>query len=71
MSQTANSIFRKSALEKISTPEQLNEYIRVTNPKVWVLLLALMALLGGAVVWAIFGSIPETVTLNGVTYARQ
>jgi len=71
MSQTANSIFRKSALEKISTPEQLNEYIRVTNPKVWVLLLALMALLGGAVVWAIFGSIPETVTLNGITYSRQ
>ncbi|RPI24919.1 MAG: hypothetical protein EHM61_15770 [Acidobacteria bacterium] len=71
MSQTSSSIFRKSALERISTPEQLNDYIRVTNPRIWILLLALLALLGGAGIWAFFGSIPETVTVNGVAYSAE
>lgn len=28
------SIFRKSSLERISSPEQLNDYIRVASPSV-------------------------------------
>ena len=36
-----NSLFRKSALEKISSPEQLNEYMKVAGPGIWAILIGL------------------------------
>ena len=50
-------IFRKSAIEGISSPEQLNDYIRVTAPGVWVILSASIILLGSLFVWAAFGRV--------------
>lgn len=66
-----DSIFRKSSLERISSPEQLNEYVKVTNPGVWAVLLGLFALLSAVGVWACLGSIPETVQLTGVAFAER
>jgi len=60
------SIFRKSSLEKISSPEQLNDYMKVTSGGIWLLLLGLFALLLAAGVWAFTGTIPDTVQLKGV-----
>ena len=50
-------IFRKKSLDKIKSPESLNDYIRVSNPSVWLILIALIILLAGACVWGIFGHI--------------
>ena len=58
------SIFRDKSLERISTPEQLNDYIKVTKPSIWVVLIATILLIAGALVWAIFGKI-EVNTENG------
>ena len=44
-------IFRDKALERVSSPEQLNDYIRVVNVGIWVILGALLALILGAVIW--------------------
>ncbi len=66
-----SSIFRKSSLERISSPEQLNEYVKITNPGVWAVLFGLFALLIAVAVWAYAGSIPETVQLTGVAFARE
>ena len=48
------SIFRKESLDRIQSPEQLNEYLRVTNPSVGVLLAAVIVLLAGMLVWGSF-----------------
>ena len=45
-------LFRKKSVERISSPEELNNYLRVTNPSVWVGLLAIVLLLAGLLVWA-------------------
>ena len=50
-------IFREKSLERISSPEQLNDYIRVTAPSVWVILAATLLLIAGTLVWAVFGKI--------------
>ncbi len=62
------SIFRKSSLERISSPEQLNDYMKVTSGGIWLMLLGLFALLFAAGVWAFTGTIPDTVQLKGVAY---
>ncbi len=56
-----NQIFRKKSLEKVSSPEQLNDYIRVSNPGVWIALTAVIVLLVGVCVWGIFGRLETSV----------
>lgn len=53
----ANSIFREKSLERVSSPEQLNEYIRVTNPGIWLTISAVIILLAGFIVWGVVGSL--------------
>lgn len=57
----ANQLFRKKSMEKVSSPEQLNDYIRVSNPGVWIALTAVIVLLVGVCVWGIFGRLETTV----------
>ena len=52
-----NSIFRQKSIDKISSPEKLDDYIKVTKPSVWITLIAIVLLLAGAVVWSIFGEV--------------
>jgi len=60
------SVFRKSSLEQLSSPEQLDQLMRVATPKGWVVLLSLVALIGVAVVWGIFGRVSVTVKGDGI-----
>lgn len=55
-----NELFRKKSLDRISSPEQMNDYIRVTNPGVWMVLGTIIALLAGVIIWAAAGRL-ETV----------
>ena len=54
-------IFRKKSLERIKSPESMDDYIQVSNPSVWLLLMSIIVLLAGACVWGIFGHIDSTV----------
>jgi HlyD family secretion protein len=58
--------FRKAALERLSSPERLDEMMRVTSPKAWVALWAAAFLILIAIVWSIFGKIPERVDGVGI-----
>ena len=61
----SKSIFREKSIERVSSPEQLNDYIKVTTPSIWVILLAVAVLLIGLLVWSIFGEI-RVNTAQGV-----
>lgn len=61
-----NTLFRKSSLDSISSPEQLNDYIKVSNPSIWLVLAALFMLLAAVVVWSFAGNLPTTVSAQGV-----
>ena len=45
-------IFRKNSLERLSSPEKLNEYIRVSRPSVWIILSAIIILTAALAFWA-------------------
>ena len=67
----ARSLFRKTSLDRVSNPEQLNDYIRVTNPGVWLILCAVILLLSGICVWGVFGRLDTTLTVAAVTQEAQ
>ncbi len=57
-----SEIFRKKSLDKVSSPEQLNDYIRVTSPSVWIILASVVVLLVGVCVWGVFGRMDTTIS---------
>ena len=57
-------LFRKKTLDRISHPKQLDDYIKVSNPGVWMILVVAILLVGGFLIWALFGTIED----NGITY---
>ncbi|MBO5551379.1 MAG: hypothetical protein J5966_05415 [Lachnospiraceae bacterium] len=50
-----SGLFRKSSLDSISGPEQMNDYIRVIGPSIWLVLIAVIVMLLGIIVWGVFG----------------
>jgi HlyD family secretion protein len=59
-------IFRQAALDRVSSPEQLDQLIQVISPKHWVSLMAFGALVATGFAWSIMGRIPITVNGRGV-----
>jgi NHLM bacteriocin system secretion protein len=61
-----DSVFRKAALDRLASPEQLDLVMEVTSPRTWLALGALGVLVVTAVVWGFTGSIPTQVEAQGV-----
>lgn len=62
-----DKIFRKKSVDRMSSPEQLNDYIKVTNPGVWMALAAIVILLIGVCVWGIFGKLETKLSVAAVS----
>ncbi len=52
-----SSIFRQDSMERISSVDRIDDYIKVTSTPVWLILLATVVVLIGLIVWSIFGQI--------------
>ncbi len=60
------TFFRKSALEKLSTPEKLDQMIKVTGPKAWIGLTTITLVLVTALVWSFGGNVKTKLNVVGV-----
>ena len=60
------SLFRKTALDALSTPEQLNQPLQLLRPTKWLLLIALGGFSLTTLLWSIFGKIPVRISGRGV-----
>ena len=58
---TKVKLFREKSLEAVESPEALNDYLQVTSPGVWMILISVILLLIGGIIWSIFGRIDTTV----------
>jgi HlyD family secretion protein len=59
-------LFRESALERLSSPEQLDQQLQVTSPRGWIALLALWSVLAAIMVWSFVGSVPTREEGRGI-----
>ena len=65
MADTGSSIFNKQALTRLHNPDDLDKFIRITSPSVWVVLLAVITLMLGLLAWGVFGSVSTSVETTG------
>ena len=61
-----STVFRKSALDKLSSPEQLDRLVKVTTPVGWMVLAGLLAVLGVILIWGLVGNVATTVAGSGI-----
>lgn len=62
----AREIFRKEAMDQLTSPEGLDRPWSLVPMRAWLSLATLSVLIGAAIAWSIVGRIPETVTGAGV-----
>jgi len=61
-----STLFRKKAMARISSPEDLTGYLRVTSPGMWIILAAVIALLVGVFSWSAVGTLETTVDATAI-----
>lgn len=62
----AKRLFREKSLETISSPDQLKEYVAVSRPGIWLILIAITVMLAGFLVWAIVGRLDTRISVASV-----
>jgi HlyD family secretion protein len=66
MSPASEEIFRASAVERLSSPEQLDQLIAVTRPADWAGALVVGFCFVAVLVWGVVGHIPTRVAGEGI-----
>ena len=61
-----DSVFRKVSLERLSSPEQIDQLMKLRTPSGWLIVGMFALLFAAGFVWLFAGSVPETVPCSGV-----
>ncbi len=61
-----SNLFRQKALDKLSSPERLDQLLAVTPRRAWLALAAIVGILVAALAWSLLGSLPTRVAGPGV-----
>ena len=59
-----NQLFRQKSIDRISSPEELHDYMRVTSPRLWMILGAVAVLLIGFIVYASTARMENTLKIR-------
>ncbi|MBP3274696.1 MAG: hypothetical protein J6L93_06810 [Butyrivibrio sp.] len=59
-------LFRKEAINSISSPDQLADYLRVTTPGTWIVLSAVLLFLIGLFAWSTVGTLESSVNARAL-----
>lgn len=62
----SSKLYRKAALDRMSSPEQIDRLINVTSAKAWLVLVTLCVFLAAAIAWGFLGELPTRVQGNGI-----
>lgn len=58
-------LYREKSMDRVSSPEQLDGYIRVVTPGIWLVLGAVLVLLVSVFFWVVTGTVEVTVEVRG------
>ncbi len=61
------NLFRKEAVERITSPEDMNTYVKVLNPRVWLILGGIVIAIAGITVFVASTGFPVWDLFFGTT----
>ena len=65
-STLGSQMFRETALRKMSSDDDLDHYLKVTNPSAWITIGAITVLLVAAFIWGLTANLPISMNTTGV-----
>lgn len=71
MSSKKDNLFRKSSIERVSSPEQLNEYIKTTNPNLILIIISVFSILFAGFIWIFTSNIPKYQDIKGIIVSED
>ncbi len=63
-------LFREKAIHHASSPEQLDQVVKIASPKSWAILTAILIVIVFALFWFVFGEVEIAVSGEGVLLKR-
>lgn len=63
-------IFRKSVLDSIKTPEQLDNQIKIIKPHIWILTISFVIIFITVGIWSIDGNIAITTNMEAIVFPQ-
>lgn len=61
-----SSVFRNKSIKRISSPEQLNQYVEISGRFSWGILIAVIVFIAGVLIWSFTGRVDTKVTFGAV-----
>jgi len=62
--ENRNKLFRQESLKRLSSPDDLNDILRVVNPSGWAVLLSVLLILAGIFVWSFVGNVERKINTS-------
>lgn len=66
MQEKHSSVFRQTSLDRMNSPEALNDYIRISGPGIWLVVVSALLLVAAGLIWAVMGKVPTTLSAVAV-----
>jgi len=60
-----DSLLRKVSQERLSSPEQIDQLMKIRSPSGWIIIIAVIILLGIGCGWLVLGELPITMPCSG------
>lgn len=67
----AKNIFTEKAMEQISSPEKLDQHVKITRPAIWMVMVAVVAAFIGVGYWACTGNISDGINISGIIFPSK
>ncbi|MBR3318616.1 MAG: hypothetical protein IKG21_12430 [Atopobiaceae bacterium] len=71
MAELNSALFKKQAAEKLYSPEDLDRYVHIAKPGIWVLLAMCTSFIVGLIVWGFFGTVYVNVNATGARIGNK
>lgn len=62
------NLFRQKTLEEYNSPERIDEYVHITSPSVYGILITLGILAGALIIWSILGNVTDKANIGGLVF---
>ena len=65
------TIFRDKPMERATSADRLNDYVKLSNPGLWFILMAVVIILAGACIFGLVGHIDSTVPCVAISDGQK